>query len=94
MSHGGYGKGCFGDWDVTAPKNYKPLIAFVLIDELIFLSAVPIAGRLGVQMTFTIFLWAATILVATIGWKMGSFRNAGFRAWIVVIASLTLEHLL
>jgi hypothetical protein len=94
MSHSGYGKGCFGSWDVTAPRNYKPLIAFVLIDELIFLAGVPLAGRLGVQMTFTILLWAVTILTAMILWRMKLFRNAGFRAWVVVVASLTVEHLL
>jgi hypothetical protein len=94
MSHGGYGKGCFGSWDVTAPRNYKPLIAFVLIDELIFLAGAPLAGRLGFQMTFTIMLWIATILVAIIGWKTRLFRNAGFRAWVVIAAALTLGHFL
>lgn len=94
MSHGNYGKGCFGNWDATARRNYKPLIAFVLIAELIFLIGTPIAARLGVQMVFTIILWTLTILTAITMRQMGLFRNAGFRAWVVVVASLTVEHLL
>jgi hypothetical protein len=92
MSHGGYGKGCFGTWDVTAPRNYKPLIAFVLIDELIFLAGAPLAGFLGFQMTFIFILWATTILLASIMWKMKYFRNAGFRAWLMVVVALVVGH--
>lgn len=90
----GYGKGVFGSLNIAGSRNYKPLIAFVLIDELIFLSAAPIAGRLGVQMAVMTILWTVTALIAIIMWRMRFFRNAGFRAWVIVIAALTFGHLL
>lgn len=80
--------------DVNGPKNYKPLVLFVLIDELLFIIGTLVSSRLGVQMAFTIFLWAATITMLIV-LRAKRLTRPGFRAWVVIAASIYLTtHLM
>lgn len=80
--------------DVNGPKNYKPLVLFVFADELFFIIGTLVSSRLGVQMAFTMLLWAITITAIIALWLM-KLTRPGFRAWVVILASVYLTtHLM